>query len=163
MKQVLWIYAALIGLSLAFGILSALSFLFGARPGLIAQKLRLGSMIIALNTLLAGCYASSKPAEDAGPKPLRLADTGQRSDTDTRSRTDTATSNDTPTESPTDMPGCYDTDVPLPTDDPPDTPTEIECYDCYDGWESDDGWDAGVETDIPSDTADAGPDSGTDD
>jgi hypothetical protein len=156
MKQILWIHAVLLGLSLVFMGLSVVIFVFGPRPGLIAQKLRLGAVIISLNTMLAGCYASSKDTET-----VASSDDPPESPTDYIDCYDTEMPSDDPPESPTD-----DTDTATPSSDWPEYPTEdIECYDCYEYWGSDDGWgetDSETDTDTPSDMRDAGPDSGTD-
>ena len=63
-KNATWIWIALIGLSAAFLAVSFAVWFFGARPGLIRHKFKLGSMIIMFNAMLAACHGVTEPTEE---------------------------------------------------------------------------------------------------
>jgi hypothetical protein len=154
MKNAIWVYVFLAGLSILFVFVSLLIVLFGARPSLVKRKLRLGGLIIAFNTMLSGCYSNSGETgkiscygvgNDEKNRVGSDRDTDTTLDTDTLRTTDTATGEDimcyevelTDSDSidavdsetgavfSNDDLACYDTEEEIPT--PIDT--DIECYD----------------------------------
>ena len=55
LKNRILTFVAQLGLSISFAGVSALMFVFGARPGLLRHKLKLGATLVALSTALSGC------------------------------------------------------------------------------------------------------------
>ena len=103
MKNAIWVYVFLAGLSILFVFVSLLIVLFGARPSLVKRKLRLGGLIIAFNTMLSGCYSNSGETgkiscygvgNDEKNRVGSDRDTDTTLDTDTLRTTDTATGED---------------------------------------------------------------------
>jgi hypothetical protein len=145
MKNILILYAAQIGLSLLFVAISVLIFFFGARPGLIKHKLKIGSMLLAFNAMLAGCFNStdtntakgngdsSTDSDSKGTDIVECYVAPPVDDTDSASAP-TATDSESESEIDTEDIMCYDPvmeDSDSGSDSDSDTKeweTDIECY-----------------------------------